>query len=101
MAALMSVVLPGWGHFYLGRRVLAAFEFACALILLVIGISRLLSVFLAVVDERAQISDIIVTLIPWVLILAAYSVADGLFTLVISRRLIIRAASGSPRSVSE
>ena len=90
MAALMSIVLPGWGHFYLGRRRLAAVEFALAFTLLAAAITRLTSVFLAVVDERAEIPDIILALIPWVLILAAYSVADGLFTLAISRRRIVR-----------
>ena len=95
MAALMSVVLPGWGHFYLGRRWLAAFELAGALVLLFMGIARLFGVFLAVVDERAQIADIVVALIPWLLILAAYSVADGLFTLLVSRRLVIRDDAGS------
>ena len=90
MAAFMSVVLPGWGHFYLGRRWLAACEFACALILLAAAITRLIGVFLAVLDERARITDIILALIPWLLILAAYSVADGLFTLAASRRRIIR-----------
>ena len=90
MAALMSVVLPGWGHFYLGRRWLAASEFACALILLAAAIMRLIGAFLAVVGERARISHIIEVVIPWLLILAAYSVADGLFTLAASRRRIIR-----------
>ena len=90
MAALMSVVLPGWGHFYLGRRWLAGCEFACALVLLAAAITRLIGVFLAVLDERARITDIILALIPWLLILAAYSVADGLLTLLLSRQLIIR-----------
>lgn len=90
MAALMSVVLPGWGHYYLGRRWLAAAELACALVLLGMAVARLVSVFLAVIDERAQIVDIITTLIPWVLIVTGFSVADGLFTLVVSHRLLIR-----------
>lgn len=94
----MSVVLPGWGHFYLKRRWLAAAELAGALILLGAGVARIFGVFLAVVDERARIADIILALIPWVLILAGYSVADGLFTLVVSRRRIVPdpGAEGTP-----
>lgn len=86
----MSVVLPGWGHFYLGRRWIAACEFACAFILLAAATMRLIGAFLEVVDDRARIFHIIEVVIPWLLILAAYSVADGLFTLAISRRCIIR-----------
>ena len=89
MAAFMSIVLPGWGHFYLGRRRLAVCEILIALVLLGAAITQLFGVFLDVIHERATVAAIIEVALPWVLVLAACSVADGLFTLVFSFRRIV------------
>jgi hypothetical protein len=90
-AALMSVVLPGWGHFYQGRRVLAAFELAGALVLFAAACARLGIVFMAAIDERATPLDLLWVCLRWSFVLVCYSVADGAFTLLVSRRLIVEA----------
>ena len=92
MAALMSIALPGWGHFYLGRRVLAAFELAGGVLLFAAALVRLGVVFLAVLAERAGPQDLLWACLPWAFVLVCYSVADGVFTLLVSRRRLVPAA---------
>ncbi|HEY3175363.1 MAG TPA: hypothetical protein VGK94_06320 [Candidatus Polarisedimenticolia bacterium] len=91
----MSIALPGWGHLYLGRRILGASELAVGLLLFGWALARLGLVFMSVLDERAQTLDLVWTCLFWALVLVGYSVADGAFTLIVSRRRLVPDTSGS------
>jgi hypothetical protein len=93
MAALLSVVLPGWGHFYLRRRVLAGVELAIGLILFGMAMVNLGIVFVRVLREQAPLLDLLRACPVWALVLASYSALDGLFTWAVSRRRVVPASA--------
>jgi len=98
VAALLSMALPGAGHWYLDRRALAVLEFLAGAILFAAALWRLFVTFLEVAREQAPLLDLVRVCVPWALILGAYSVADGLFTWLVSRRALVPAAGKEPRT---
>ncbi len=94
LAAILSVGLPGAGHIYLGRRVLGALEMSGGLVLLGLALLRLGAVFMEALEGRTPPVAILRACVPWGLAIGAYSIASGLFTWLMSRRLVVPARSG-------
>lgn len=95
LAVMLSVLLPGCGHLYLGRRALGLFELALGVVLFLSAIVKLGVVFLRVVNETAVPLDLLRACIPWTLALASYSLIDGAFTWLVSgRRVVLGSTSG-------
>ncbi|HZI93598.1 MAG TPA: hypothetical protein VFE84_05115 [Patescibacteria group bacterium] len=88
-AAALSAALPGAGHFYLRRRGLALAELGIGLLLFSCAIARLAVVFVAVIHETATPFDLLRTCVPWGIVLACYSLLDGVFTWVVSRHRVV------------
>lgn len=91
MASLLSMALPGAGHYYLKRPILASLELGGGLILLGRGVLDLLAIFPAVVDGEKSSMALMTACVPWALILAAYSMCSGGFTWLVSRHRLVPA----------
>lgn len=83
------MALPGLGHLYLGRWTLGAIEMALGLALFAAGLARLTGAFVRMLREGTDPFSLLRVCLPWALILACYSVADGLFTLLVSRHRLV------------
>ena len=82
----MSAALPGAGHLYLRRRALGLVEMVVGLALFLGSLVSLGKAFLTVLDQGLPPTYILRTLVPWVLLVSAYCILDGLFTWLVSRR---------------
>ena len=91
VAALLSAALPGSGHLYLRRRALGIAEMAAGFTLFVTGLVFLARVFLRVVSEGTSPLELLTACLPWVVLLGAFSLLDGLFTWLVSRRRVVLA----------
>ncbi len=93
MAVLLSMALPGAGHWYLRRRGLATVEFGIGIALFATALWQLVETFLLVARGQAPLLDLLRICVPWALVLGGYSIADGLFTWMVSRRAIVPAVT--------
>ena len=97
VAAALSVALPGAGHFYLRRRGLAATELGIGLLLFSFAMAKLTAVFVRVINEEAAPLDLLRICVPWGIVLASYSLFDGVFTWIVSRhRVALSPPAGIP-----
>jgi len=90
------VALPGAGHFYLRRRGLAAAELGIGVLLFSFAMSRLAAVFVQVIHETAMPLDLLRTCVPWGIVLASYSLLDGVFTWIVSRHRVSLSPAAEP-----
>ncbi len=95
VAALLSVGLPGLGHWYLGRRAAAILEASLGAVLLLASLVHLTVVFLASVEGRGSPFDLIGVVLRWAPVLIGYCLIDGALTWIVSRhRIVARTAPG-------
>jgi len=96
VAAALSVALPGAGHFYLRRRGLAATELGIGVLLFSFAMAKLATVFVRVINETAAPFDLLRTCVPWGIVLASYSLLDGVFTWIVSRHKVVLSPPAEP-----
>jgi hypothetical protein len=96
MAVVLSMGLPGLGHFYLHRRVLGTIEVLIGLGLFAAGIYEVVLAFLDALDQTAPVWDVMRVCLKWAPILIGYSILSGVFTWVVSRhRCVSPTGSGA------
>ena len=86
MAVFLSIGLPGVGHFYLRRPLLGSIEMFGAVLLLGAALVRLAETFVQVTNDARPLLDLIRVTLDWTPALVLYSLLDGCFTWLISRR---------------
>ena len=89
MAAVLSAALPGLGHLTLGRRLLGAIEMLIGLAILGAALAHLGLTFMDVLHGTARPLDLLLVCVPWGFVLVGFSILDGLFTWLVSRRRVV------------
>ncbi len=96
---LLSLALPGLGHWYLRRRALAVVEMALGLALLAAAMTTLVMAIYRSADAMQALTDTmraaIGEIIRWSPALIGYPLLDGLFTWTVSRRRVVMNAEKS------
>ncbi|MFQ5701017.1 MAG: hypothetical protein ACE5HU_04150 [Acidobacteriota bacterium] len=86
MAAVLSIGLPGLGHLYLKRFLLGACEMLGGLALFAAALVQLGRAYFEVLGGSLPPLDLLRVSLAWAPALVLYSLLDGAFTWLVSRR---------------